>query len=116
VKFPLDDGQGNGRESTRSGREHMAAEVRRIKVLSKFPKMRKYLPKIYYYDSYNGIAVMKYYPLMHEDCDIGAAVERLAQSLVRDLTGLRLGDIHSGNVTTDTGQSGGRPIFLDLGY
>jgi hypothetical protein len=42
-------------------------------------------------------------------------LERMAQSLVKDLTGMLLGDIHAGNVTTDTGRSSGRPIVLDLG-
>lgn len=106
VKFPL---AGDGDDHTRS-------EVRRIKALSKYPKMRKYLPKVYYYDSRAGIVVMKYYPPMdwhlHEDASLG----RLAQNLVKDLTGMSLDDIHAGNVTTDTGQSNGRPIFLDLGY
>lgn len=111
VKFPL---AGDGDDHTRS-------EVRRIKALSKYPKMRKYLPKVYYYDSRAGIVVMKYYPPMDKgfcECGCGTAtsLERLAQNLVKDLTGMFLDDIHAGNVTTDTGQSNGRPIFLDLGY
>lgn len=104
VKFPL---AGDGDEHTRS-------EVRRIEALSKYPKMRKYLPKVYYYDSRAGIVVMKYYPPMDKN-NKDAALERMAQSLVKDLTGMLLGDIHAGNVTTDTGRSSGRPIFLDLG-
>lgn len=106
VKFPL---AGDGDDHTRS-------EVRRIKALSKYPKMRKYLPKVYYYDSRAGIVVMKYYPPMDKGLIKDASLERLAQNLVKDLTGMLLGDIHAGNVTTDTGQSNGRPIFLDLGY
>ena len=94
---------------------HTHSEMRRIKALSKYPKMRKYLPKVYYYDARGGIVVMKYYPPMNKNSK-DAPLERLAQSLVKDLTGMLLGDIHAGNVTTDTGRSDGRPIFLDLGY
>lgn len=100
IKFPL------GKE----GKVHTRAEVRKIRRLSQYRSLRSHVPPIYYYNSKDGVVVMRYYntPL---DLD-GRARERLIRKVIKELTGVTLGDSVDDNVK----QHRGRLIFVDCGY
>ena len=112
VKFPL----GDSYSETSEGRKHTNAEVNRIKRLSAFPVMRKYLPKVYYHDKTDGIVVMRYYAELGEDWTPDTMINKFIQDLIKDITGIQLGDVHDGNVRSHNGRNTGRPILIDLGY
>lgn len=107
VKFPLD----------RDGVYHSRTEMRKIARLSRFPSLRKYLPKIYYYDSKSGVIVMKFYPNFYDDIDACEAVGDLAGVLLKELTGVEVIDIHSGNIRTkNPRRESPKVVLVDLGY
>ena len=112
VKFPL----GDSYSETSEGRRHTNAEVNRIKRLSAFPVMRKYLPKVYYHDKTDGIVVMRHYPELDKDWADDTMVNKFIQDLVKDMTGIRLSDVHNGNVRSSNGKPTGRPVMIDCGY
>ena len=112
VKFPL----GDSRKETGEGRRHTNAEVNRIKRLSAFPVMRKYLPKVYYHDKASGIVVMRYYAELDEKWTDDTMVNKFIQDLVKDITGIQLSDVHDGNIRSSNGKPTGRPVMIDCGY
>lgn len=106
VKFPIED----------DGIDHSRDEMRKIKKFSKFKFLRKYLPKVYYYDRQSGVIVMKFYEDF-EDCgDACDAVGTLAGELIKRLTGVSMVDIHSENVRVRDTYKPPRLVFCDLGY
>ena len=111
VKFPL----GDSYSETSEGRRHTNAEVNRIKRLSAFPVMRKYLPKVYYHDKASGIVVMRYYAELDEWTD-DTMLNKFIQNLIKDITGIQLSDVHDGNVRSSNGKPTGRPVMIDCGY
>ena len=113
VKFPISDGK-DGNIS--DGRRHTNEEVCRINKLSGFPKMRKFLPKIYYHDPKAGVVVMRWYPDYDKDYEEEDMLGHMIQRLVYDMTGVMLSDVHTGNVRSHNGKHGGRTILIDLGY
>ncbi len=112
VKFPF----GDSYLEPSGGRKHTNAEVNRIKRLSAFPVMRKYLPKVYYHDKTNGIVVMRHYAELVKDGTDDTIINKFIQDLIKDITGIRLGDVHDGNIRSHNGSNTGRPILIDLGY
>jgi hypothetical protein len=107
VKFPLD----------KDGVYHSRTEMRKIARLSLFPSLRKYLPKIYYYDSKSGVIVERFYPNFSDDIDACEAVGNLAGVLLKELTGVKVIDIHSGNIRTkNPRRESPKVVLVDLGY
>jgi hypothetical protein len=107
VKFPRDEPYDR----------HSRAEMRKIKKLSEFPFLRRYLPKVYYYDPKNGVIVMELYHPFSDNVDAADALGRLAGMLIHRLTGVPMKDIHTDNIRTPNPQRcSPRLVFCDLGY
>ena len=114
IKFPVvvthrKNGQVTG-EDSKEGQVHTRAEVRKIRRLSQYRSLRSHVPPIYYYNGKDGVVVMRYYntPLDLE----GRARDRLIRKVIKELTGVTLGDSVGDNVK----QHRGRLIFVDCGY
>jgi hypothetical protein len=113
VKFPLRDSERDARE----GRQHSAAEVRRIKKLSGVPVIKGYLPKVYYHDKKSGTVVMSYHKKFNNQEAQFEKLGELTTRLIRRLTGVTVGDIHGGNVNVkDNAPKKPSLVFIDLGY
>ena len=112
VKFPLWDKDGN----TSEGRRHTNAEIRRIAKMATVPKLRKYLPRIYYHDPKAGIVVARRYPDYDKTVDPSDTLGRFVERLIKDFTGIKLSDVHEDNVRSRDGSYRGCPILLDCGY
>jgi len=107
VKFPCDE----------PSDRHSRAEMRKIKKLSEFPFLRKYLPRVYYYDPKSGVIVMELYSRFSDNVDAADALGRLAGMLIHRLTGVPMKDIHTDNILTpDPRRRSPRLVFCDLGY
>lgn len=106
VKFPIED----------DGIDHSRDEMRKIRTLSKFKFLRKYLPKVYYYDRQSGVIVMKFYEDFEDYDDACDAVGTLAGELIKRLTGVSMVDIHSGNARIRDYHEPPRLVLIDLGY
>ena len=106
VKFPLD-----ANWDCHEGVDHSALEMKKLARLKKFKWMRRFLPKIYYYDRKHGIIVMRYYELMtkHEFLfDI-----QFVRALIKHSTGVNISDYTWGNVGKGWKDC---PVMIDCGY
>jgi hypothetical protein len=111
VKFPLRDSERDARE----GRQHSAAEVRRIKKLSGVPVIKGYLPKVYYHDKSSGVVVMSFHPKFNDRDDQIESLGTLITHLIRRFTGVTVSDIHCDNVNMRTHRKKAA-VLIDLGY
>jgi len=104
IKFPV------GGEDCKEGKVHTRAEVRKIRRLSQYRSLRSHVPPIYYYNGKDGVVVMRYYntPLDLE----GRARDLLIRKVIKELTGVTLGDSVGDNLKQHRGQL----IFVDCGY
>ena len=118
VKFPLCDGLLSKNPDYHEGKWHTTTEVKRIERLSKFPFMRKYLPKIYYHDRKSGVLVMHWYDEFNDDFIRYCSLGNMAADLMYRLTGVKTIDIHGGNTRTSNRleDEKGRTILIDIGY
>jgi hypothetical protein len=118
VKFPLCDGPLSKNPDYHESKWHTTTEVKRIARLSKFPFMRKYLPKIYYHDRKSGVLVMHWYDGFNDDFTRYCSLGNMTADLMYRLTGVKTIDIHGGNTRTSNPRKGekGRTILIDIGY
>lgn len=117
VKFPLNEGRALN-PNYREGIAHSQSEVRKINRLKKLRWMRKYLPKVYYYERASGVLVMHWYPSFNENtCDFEDATARFVGVLFRHATGTSMIDYHSGNACRGVDNQGDTyPVLIDFGY
>lgn len=118
IKFPIVETHGDGIKNggwddDSDGKYHTRAEVRKIRALSKFKCLRKHLPPVYYYNSADGVLVTNYFKLA-KDSDWAYNVAPLLSGVIKELTGVTLGDLFGDNVRIDAEKD--RLIFVDLGY
>ena len=120
IKFPVvvthrKNGKVTG-EDSKEGKVHTRAEVRKIRRLSQYRSLRSHVPPIYYYNGKDGVVVMRYYntPLDNKNQSTlgGRARDRLIRKVIKELTGVTLGDSVGDNVKQHRGQL----IFVDCGY
>jgi hypothetical protein len=120
VKFPLDQAPVKKPPVYTDGIRHSRIEIDKLERLQKISWMRKYLPKVYYYDRAAGIIVMKYYGDMDEkNCDFEEATSDFVRDIFKRATGVRMADFHSGNVRkapTPQVSRGPKLILIDIGY
>jgi len=120
VKFPLLAGKmtKNGNDDYHEGRWHTTTEVKRIERFSKFPFMRKYLPKIYYHDRKSGVLVMRWYDKFEDEFVGYCSLGNMVADLMYRLTGVKTLDIHGGNTRTSNPRKGekGHTVLIDMGY
>lgn len=93
---------------------HSAMEVSRIKRLHVLKELRPHLPAIYHYDKKSGIIVMRRYEKagLFEHAEI---LGDIIKKLVRRISGVKMGDIHSDNIKLK--KPGSRDVvFIDLGF
>jgi hypothetical protein len=109
VKFPLDCGSYS--QDGLAGIAHSALEMKKLKRLRRFRWMRKFLPKVYYYDRKHGIIVMRHYELMTKSNFLFDA--KLVYALIKHSTGVNISDYTWGNAGIS---NRGFPILLDCGY
>lgn len=109
IKFPLTEGQ-IGDDCVR----HTRTEVKRLRRLMRHGVMRKFLPKIHYFDSRNGVVVMQYYPAFRDMEDQVDAMGKMLGSVIFKATRIRCTDIHSDNVHRGKGEKDA--VIIDLGY
>lgn len=120
IKFPLMESfhhrcKGNlvtYRIDDTDGKYHTRAEVRKIRALSKFKSLRGHLPPVYYYNSRDGVLVTRFFKKAREK-DWIYNVCPLLSGVIKELTGVTLGDLFGDNVRKDREE---RLVFTDLGY
>jgi hypothetical protein len=109
IKFPLQDDESEIEDCKR----HTRTEVARLRRLARHGVMRRFLPKIHYFDSKNGVIVMQYYPSFRDREEQVDALGKMAQALIFKSTKIRCTDIHSENVHRKGKKDA---VIIDLGY
>src|SRR5208337_1680685 len=121
IKFPLTESfhkrEPDGsfitcRTNDHDGKCHTRAEVRKIRVLSKFKSLRKILPPVYYYNSHDGVMVTRYY-LKATVNDWTSQIGPLLSGVIKELTGVTLEDLFGDNVRKKSEDS---LVIVDCGY
>jgi hypothetical protein len=113
IKFPNEDSDAIS---------HSRVEVRRIKKLAEHKVLAKYMPEVYYHNSKTGVVVMEYCSKGFNTKDnfgdsIGAGLSLfLLGDLIRKLTGVRMDDVHDGNLRLTVEAGHYQLKFIDLGY
>ena len=115
VKFPLNEGEPDDdthKENFHEGIMHSALEMKKLKRLNSFVWIRRFLPKVYYYDRKHGIIVMRYYKLMTKHEFLFDT--KFVYTLIKRSTGVSISDYTWGNV----GKMGRNdtPVLIDCGY
>lgn len=119
IKFPLIESfhnrvEGNlvtYRTDDHDGKYHTRAEIRKIRVLSKFKSLRKAMPPVYYYNSRDGVMVTRYYPKATVK-DWTYQIGPLLSDVIKELTGVTLEDLFGDNVRKKDDSL----VITDLGY
>lgn len=102
VKFPYNTG---------SDREHARNEMKAIKKLLTSPKLKKYAPKVYYFEWKTGVIVMKRYRQAGYSTSCGKAGMKLSRKLIDFFETAPDFEDYLGNFARD----GRRLIAVDLG-
>ncbi len=117
IKFPisycsLDTPGGAEVWKDTDGKNHARMEMRKIKLLEKFPIMRKHIPPVYYFHSKDGVTVTKFYPKSKLK-RVHSATNQLLSEMIKEYCGVTLGDLTPDNLREISYDN---LIILDLGY
>lgn len=114
VKFPLAEGlEDDDLPDFRSSVRHSALEMKKLERLTKFKWMRRFLPKVYYYDRKHGIIVMQFYEDFDYDSFYGCASAEFVRTLIRRSTGVMISDYGPDNVRRGKDD---QLVLIDCGY
>ncbi len=97
-------------------RRHARSEYRTVKRIhryKKFAQLRKYMPRIYYFDNKSGLMLMHYYSVPKKYKIAISNLLSLVVKLIWPNTASSECDVHGANIGMDENN---QPVLIDLGY
>ena len=88
--------------------------ILRINQYKKYESLRKFMPKLYYFDQKNGIIALHFYQPFNFPEEAKRVIARLVKGFVDAICPLDDNDVHYDNIAV--GDKYYNPVIIDLGY